>query len=150
MSEGLSELESRTWRSFLSTSARLLDRLDHELQQRSHLSLTDYEILSALCGAPSQRLRMNELADRVVVSRSRLTYRIDRLAGLGYVAREECEDDRRGLFAIVTAAGAAAMTAAAPGHLGDIHAWFLDTMSVDEMTTFARVLARMDAGLPST
>ena len=65
--------------------------------------------------APSNRLRMSELAEQVLVSRSRLTYRVDRLAELDYVTRQECEDDRRGLFAILTDNGAKALAAAAPG-----------------------------------
>ena len=56
-----------------------MERLDQKLQQRSHLSLTDYEILSVLSTAPERRLRMSDLARQVLVSRSRLTYRVDRL-----------------------------------------------------------------------
>lgn len=150
MSDGLSDMERRTWRSFLSANVRLLERLDHELQRRSQLSLTDYDILGELAGANDRRLRMRELAERVLVSRSRLTYRVDRLEGLGYVAREECEDDRRGLFAILTAAGAEAHARATPGHLDDVRRWFIQAMSPDEVATLGRVMSRMDANLPTS
>lgn len=149
MDVGFSELEERTWRAFLSANMQLLERLDHELQQRSHLSLTDFEILSELAGAPERRIRMSELADRVLVSRSRLTYRVDRLAEVGYVSREECEDDRRGLFAILTVEGAAALEAARAGHLTDVRTWFFDLVDLDELDVMHRIMARMDAKLSS-
>ena len=149
MNEGLSDAEQRTWRAFLSANVQLLERLDHELQQRSHLSLTDYEILYELASAPDRRLRMSELADRVLVSRSRLTYRVDRLAGVDYVVREEAEDDRRGLYAILTDTGAQALEAATPGHVGDIRTWFFDLIDGDELAVVARVVSRMDEKLTS-
>lgn len=149
MDVGLTELEERTWRAFLSANVQLLERLDHELQQRSQLSLTDYEILSELAAAPERRLRMSELAERVLVSRSRLTYRVDRLAEVSYVTREECEDDRRGLFAILTDTGAEALAAATDGHLADVRTWFFDLLDLDELDVVNRVMARMDAKLSS-
>ncbi len=149
MSEKLSDAEQQTWQAFLSASVRLLEHLDHELQQRSRLSLTDYEILSQLADAPGHRLRMSELAERVLVSRSRLTYRVDRLAGLDYVRREECEDDRRGLFAILTTTGHDALEASTPGHVNDIRGWFLDLIEPDDLEMMASVFARMDEKLAS-
>ena len=124
-----------------------MERLDHELQQRSQLSLTDYEILAALLDAPDQRLRMSELADRVIVSRSRLTYRVDRLVANDYVARVECEDDRRGLFAHLTPAGASALAAAAPGHDSDIQTWFLDLLDDREIVMIESIMNRVDEKL---
>lgn len=147
MTEGLSDAEKNIWRAFLSANMQLLERLDHELQQRSHLSLTDYEILNELAAASDHRLRMSELADRVLVSRSRLTYRVDRLTDVGYVTREECEDDRRGLFAILTEPGEQALQAAAPGHIADIRAWFFDLIDGDELVVISRVMSLIDEKL---
>jgi DNA-binding MarR family transcriptional regulator len=149
MTEGLSELEQRIWRTFLSVNVRLLERLDHDLQQRSHLSLTDFEILSVLAESPDQRLRMSDLAERVLVSRSRLTYRVDRLVGVEYLAREECEDDRRGLFAILTDTGHNALIAATPGHTNDIRTWFFDALTADELQVIGQIMARAEAKLSS-
>lgn len=143
----LTEAEQATWRVVLSANTQLLERLDHELQQRSQLSLTDYEILSELHAAPRTRLRMSELAERVLVSRSRLTYRVDRLVGCGYLAREECADDRRGLFAILTPAGADALESATPGHVADIRGWFIDLVDEEELEVIHRVFSRMDQKL---
>lgn len=147
MDVAFSEEDHRLWRLFLSASTRLLERLDHELQQRSQLSLTDFDILSMLSGAPSNRLRMSELAEQVLVSRSRLTYRVDRLAELDYVIRQECEDDRRGLFAILTDNGAKALAAAAPGHVGDIRNLLWSLVEPEERAVLTKVLARVDGNL---
>ncbi|MEM7340888.1 MAG: MarR family transcriptional regulator [Actinomycetota bacterium] len=149
MHEGLPGGTQRAWRAFLSANLRLMERLDHELQQRSQLSLTDYEILSALDEAPDQRLRMSELADRVIVSRSRLTYRVDRLAAAEYVSRIECEDDRRGLFASLTPTGASALAAATPGHDIDINTWFFDLLDEPEVATIESIMTRVDEKLAS-
>lgn len=147
MDDGLTETEARLWRTFLSVNTVLIERLDHELQQRSQLSLTDFDILSMLAEAGDNRLRMSELAELVLVSRSRLTYRVDRLASLDYVAREECEDDRRGLYAILTDTGAKALADATPGHVADIRTWFLSRLELSEVETLTGILARVDAGL---
>ena len=124
-----------------------MERLDHELQQRSQLTLTDFEILFALSESPDRRLRMSELATDVLVSRSRLTYRVDRLVDVGYVAREECEDDRRGLWAILTERGQESMTTALPGHHGDIRHWFFDHMDESELYTVERTVTRIEEKL---
>lgn len=100
-----------------------------------------------LSTAPSNRLRMSELAEQVLVSRSRLTYRVDRLAELDYVTRQECEDDRRGLFAILTDNGAKALAAAAPGHVNDIRSWLWSLVDPEERAVLTQVLARVDDNL---
>lgn len=128
---------------------QLLERLDHELQQRSKLSLTDFEILHELAAAAENRLRMSELAERVLVSRSRLTYRVDRLTAVDYVTREECEDDRRGMFATLTEAGRSALDEARPGHIGDLRTWFFDVIDLDELEAIGQAMKRMDAKLSS-
>jgi len=143
-----------TWRHYLAASAQLVDRLDHELQQHHDIALVDYEILNELHDAPGKRLRMSDLASQVFVSRSRLTYRIDRLVEVGMVTREECEDDRRGMWAIITDPGTEAYQAARISHQAAIDAWFFDQMSEDEMRSCRAVMGRIAAKLsqegPST
>ena len=137
------------WRTFLSANVRLKERLDHELQQRSNLNLTDYEILAVLSEAPNRRLRMSDLAREVLVSRSRLTYRVDRLAEVDFVSREECEDDRRGLWAILTDTGNGALEAARQGHELDVRNWFIDLMEDHELALIQDVMTRVDNKLTS-
>lgn len=147
MEEDNESRRDRAWRVFLSANVQLMDRLDQELQQRSGLNLTDYEILSVLSEATDRRLRMSDLARQVLVSRSRLTYRVDRLAEVNFVTREECEDDRRGLWAILTEEGETALEGAKTGHERDINTWFFDLMSDQEAEVMADVMARIDAKL---
>ncbi len=141
--------QQELWRIFLSANVQLMDRLDHELQQRSNLNLTDFEILSVLSEAQDRRLRMSDLARQVLVSRSRLTYRVDRLAEVDFVSREECEDDRRGLWAILTPVGEGALESAKDGHYRDIENWFFDLMDDDEIQVMARIMSRVDDRLSS-
>lgn len=136
--------EQEAWRTFLSANVQLMERLDQELQQRSNINLTDYEILSVLSATSGRRLRMSDLAREVLVSRSRLTYRVDRLAEVNFVTREECEDDRRGLWAILTEQGAQALEDASPPHNNDVRNWFFDLMSEEELVTVHSVMARID------
>lgn len=135
----------RAWQLFLTVSMQLSDRLDHELQQQHELALIDYEIFSRLAEASDDRLRMSELATRAMVSRSRLTYRVDRLVDVGLVRREECEDDRRGMWAIMTEAGREIYERAKPDHESSIDAWFFDHLTPEELASLTTVLARVAA-----
>lgn len=141
--------QRQTWQSFLAVGVQLVERLDHELQYHHDLTLVDYEILSELAEAPDDRLRMSELATQVLVSRSRLTYRIDRLTAVEFVVREECEDDRRGMWAIITDRGRQACDEARISHEASVDAWFLDHLSPEEQqalrVTMGRVLGKLSA-----
>lgn len=139
----------RVWRNFLSVSVQMTEQLDQELQKNSQISLTDFEILLVLSEAPDSRLRMSELARQVLVSRSRLTYRVDRLTQVGYVTREECEDDRRGLWAIITNAGRQALDRAGADHHRDIRNLFFDGLTADELDLLESVFQRLDSKLLS-
>lgn len=127
-----------------------MELLDQELQKNSQLSLTDYEILQVLSTAADSRLRMSELAHQVLVSRSRLTYRVDRLTEVNYVTREECEDDRRGLWAILTEAGRAALERATDGHHRDIRASYFDNISESEFDVLEAVFDRLEEKLSAS
>lgn len=143
----LSAHELDAWRTFLSANVQLMERLDQDLQQRSSINLTDYEILSVLAESNGRRLRMSDLARQVLVSRSRLTYRVDRLAEVEFVIREECEDDRRGLWAILTDVGHEALSDAMSRHTNDIRTWFFDHMDEEEQRMIAMVMKRIDGKL---
>ncbi len=123
---GLDGEELLAWRTFLQAGAGLLDRLDEDLRLHCGLSLADYEILAHLSEAPDRTLRMTTLASQVLVSRSGLTRRVDRLAAGGLVERRSCPSDRRGVLAVLTPAGEAALGAAAPVHLAGVRRRFLE------------------------
>ena len=101
----LDDEEQQAWRTWLRHSLLLFDRLDAELRHSHGVGLADYEILVQLSEAPEHRLRMSELASQALVSRSRLTHRVDRLVAAGLVERRPCPTDRRGLFAVLSPQG---------------------------------------------
>lgn len=129
----LDEREQAAWRQVIRGTTRLLDELDRELRNGHDLTLADYEILVHLSEAPEGRLRMNELADQALVSRPRLTHRINRLAGRHLVEREACDTDRRGTFAVLTPAGQAALEEAAPTHVAGVRRLVVDVLTTRQL-----------------
>ena len=112
------------WMLFLQVHTRLLQRLEGELEAESRLPLTWYDVLVQLSAAPGQRLRMSDLFHALLLSKSGLTRRIDRMEASGLVSREGCPGDRRGVYAVLTPAGREALVAAAPIHLRGIQEHF--------------------------
>jgi DNA-binding MarR family transcriptional regulator len=137
------------WRAFLEAHALVARRLDDELRAEHGLSLAEYGALLVLAEAPDRRLRMNQLADHVILSRSGITRLIDRLVAEGLVTRSPCESDRRGAEAALSPAGLARLRAAAVTHLRGIDAYFLEQLSADDIASLERILggiARRAAG----
>ena len=139
--------EQRSWRRFLEAQQRLTDRLDRELRATHDLGLDDYEVLVYLSESSDGRLRMSELADQLLHSRSRLTYRVDRLVRSGLVRREQCPDDKRGTFAVLTDAGRALLIDAAPTHVEGVRTHLVDTMSSAEFEQLGEIMERVAAKL---
>ena len=139
----LTETEQVAWRSFITGSRRLLEALDADLKLQG-LTHDDYGVLVALSESEGDRLRMAELAELSVESRSRLSHHIGRLESRGLVARESCPDDRRGSFAVLTAHGRATIEAVAPHHVAGVREYFLDQASAEELATIAAVFARVN------
>mgnify|MGYP006198281039 CR=1 FL=1 len=98
----LSDGQQRSWRAFLGGVTVLMDRLDRDLRNDHGVSLPEYEILVRLSEAPNRTLRMAELAERVALSRSRLTHTVKRLEADGILRRERCDEDGRGVQAVLT------------------------------------------------
>ena len=138
----LDPVESRAWRSFLVTHARLARRLETDLIAVSDLPLAEFDVLMQLDLTPDHRLRMNELADRVVLSRAGITRLVDRLASDGLVARLKCASDARGAFAVLTEKGHARLDEARPGHFAAVRHYFLETFSRPELETLGALLDR--------
>lgn len=121
------------WREFLETHSRVLSQLEQELQARHDLDLTWYDVLVQLSEAPEQRLRMLELADAVLLSKSGLSRLVDRMEEAGFVARETCPEDRRGTLACLTPEGRKALRRCAPVHLAGIHEHFTSHLTDAEV-----------------
>ncbi len=136
----LDPLEMRAWRNFLATQSRLLAHLDAELQAAEDIGISDYGVLVTLSEAPGQRLRMSELAERMLLSPSGLTRRVDSLARIGLVERALCPEDRRGTFAVLTAAGRERLHRAAPQHLRQVRRHFVDRLSREELQVLGDAL----------
>lgn len=133
------------WSTFLRAHARVLRELERELQAEQDLALTDYDVLVQLASADGRRLRMSELADRLLLSRSGATRLVDRLEAEGLVSRETCETDRRGQWAALTDAGVARLRRASPTHLRGVATHFLDRLEPDELGALERMLEQVVA-----
>ena len=141
----LNTVELGAWRGLLRVHADLVRELDAELEREHGLSLSSYEVLLHLHDAPGRRLRMNELADSVLLTVSGITRVVDRLVRDGLVARERCQTDRRGLNAVLTDAGAEAFLAARCTHLRGIRERFHSRL---DRTEQERLSAIWDTLLP--
>jgi DNA-binding MarR family transcriptional regulator len=133
----------RAWRLFLESYRGLVDALEHELQGAKGLPLSFYDVLVQLHEAPEQRLRMNELASSVLLSRSGLTRLIDRMESAGLVERSLCSDDRRGSFAVLTDRGREAFRDAAPVHIAGVKRHFADHLTDAEARTLIKALTKL-------
>ncbi|MFI6598519.1 MarR family winged helix-turn-helix transcriptional regulator [Nonomuraea sp. NPDC050536] len=128
----LSPAEQRAWRTHLALHKLLMHRLDRELQEHA-LSLNDYEILVNLSENPERRMRMSDLADATIQSRSRLSHQISRMEAKGLVTREDCHDDRRGTFAVLTEEGWETIRKVAPDHVVSVREHFIDLLTDDQL-----------------
>jgi len=133
------------WRAFLEAHARITGRLARELDEGCGLPLTWYDVLVQLSEVPGNRLRMGELAGRVLLSRAGFTRLVDRMAAAGLVEREPCPDDRRGFFVTLTQAGHDRLREAAPVHLQSIAVHFAAEISAAEADALRGVLSRLAA-----
>jgi DNA-binding MarR family transcriptional regulator len=138
----LDPAELRAWRAFLARHARVARRLEADLIARSNLPLAEYDVLFHLALAEGRRLRMSELADRVLLSRAGITRLVDRLTADGLVSRVKCASDARGYFAVLTAGGLALLEVATPGHMAAVRRFFLESFTAPELETLAELLER--------
>jgi DNA-binding MarR family transcriptional regulator len=132
------------WRALLHAHLTVTTVLNRELEAEAGLPLTWYDVLLTLHDAGG-RLRMQELARSVLLSKSGVTRLVDRMARAGLVTREPCEDDRRGLLAVLTDAGEAALRRAAPVHLRGIDEHFCRHLDDHDAGVVHRALARVIA-----
>ena len=128
------------WRALLRAHAQVVRRLERELQHEQGMALTDYVVLVQLARSDQRRLRMSELADRLLLSRSGVTRLVDRLVADGLVERVMCDDDRRGQWAALTDTGLRRLRDATPTHLRGVATHFLDRLSADELARLERML----------
>jgi DNA-binding MarR family transcriptional regulator len=142
----LSPAELGAWRGFLRVHSTLVKALDAEMQAAHGLPLSSYEVLITLRTAPGHRLRMAELADRVILSRSGMTRLVDRLEREGLLEREPCDSDARGYFAVLTRAGEELLTTARRTHLDGVRERFVELFAPEELAALTRFWDRFTPG----
>ena len=133
----LAERELRAWRGLLRTHAMLVKRLDAELEAAHGLPLTSYEVLLHLWNAEHGKMRMCDVAESVLLSRSGLTRLVDRLERDGFVERAACPDDARGSYAQLTEAGRQKLAEARGTHLAGVREHFLSRLSSSQLDVHA-------------
>lgn len=142
-SGAFSDRELAAWRGMLEVHARVTRRLDAQMRAEHGLSVSAYEVLMFLADAPEHRMRMAEIADRVLLTRSGCTRLVDRLVELGYVTRCAADSDGRGLYAQLTDAGIAKAAAARRTHREGVREFYLRHLSADDQIALGGVWERL-------
>ena len=138
----LDAVEQKAWGSFLVAHARVARRLEADLLAKSRMPLAEFDVLMQLSFAEGRRLRMNELADRVVLSRAGITRLVDRLVADGLVGRVKCASDARGAYAVLTEPGQVRLDEARPGHFEAVRRYFLQSFARPELEALGGLLER--------
>src|SRR3712207_1092871 len=125
--------EQRAWRGDMYSWVLLGERPDRELTRETGISHAYDEILVQLSETEGRALRMSELADRCLSSRSRLSHAVSQLEERGWVRRQVCPEDGRGQLAVLTDAGFAALEAAAPLHVESVRTHLFDQLSPEQV-----------------
>jgi DNA-binding MarR family transcriptional regulator len=141
----LTDHELAAWRGVLEVHARVTQELDAQMRAEHGLSASSYEVLMFLDDAPEHRMRMSDIADRVLLSRSGCTRLVDRLVEQGYVTRCAATCDRRGLYAELTDAGLEKITAARVTHWEGIRRFFLDHLTATDLIALGDIWTRFRA-----
>ncbi|MFD5272215.1 MarR family winged helix-turn-helix transcriptional regulator [Streptomyces sp. NPDC058335] len=142
-SQWLTPAEQHAWRSVIRMYERLEGRLSRGLQVESCLSGSDYAVLVNLTEAPGGRMRHVDLARRLEWEKSRMSHQITRMVKRGLVGRQECPEDGRGAFVVITPEGRKVIAEAAPRHVREVRRLFIEPLTPDELETFARVADRV-------
>lgn len=143
----MDERRFAAWRTFLAAHGAVLRKLEQELADETGLSLGWYEVLLHLQRAPERRLRMHELAERVLLTPSGLTRMVDRMVEAGLVRREQCPSDRRVSYAALTDRGRRRLQKTSPVHVRGVEEHFADHLTDREAEVLQRALGKVLADL---
>ncbi|MGD9987284.1 MarR family winged helix-turn-helix transcriptional regulator [Pseudonocardia sp.] len=149
MTRWLDAREQRAWRGYIAMQAQLNAELHRRMQAESGLSLADFDVLVALTDRTPERMRVLELAQALQWEKSRLSHHLSRMQRRGLIEREDCPDDARGAFVLLSAEGRRAIEAAAPPHVAAVRELVFDGLDDADVDALARiadaVLARIAA-----
>ena len=142
----LNPREMKAWRSYIIASRRLLEALDSDLEGHD-LTMADYEVLALLSEAPERRMRMSELAELSMLSKSRLSHRMKVMEKIGWVKRQACTSDKRGFWAVMTEKGWKAIVKAAPDHVNSVRNRLIDHLTTKDQEDVSKIFERVQANL---
>lgn len=131
------------WSAFLRAHAAVVRVVDAQLLERTGMPLAWYDVLLELNAAPDRRLRMLDLGEAVVLSRTRVSRVVDEMATVGLVTRDTNPADRRSAFATLTTKGRAALRRAAPVYLAAVKEHFVVHFAPAEVATIGSSLQRV-------
>lgn len=135
--------EQAAWDGFIHMQETLVGRLARRLHTDSGMSASDYLVLVNLTANGGGRMRFLELAKRVEWEKSRMSHQVRRMTKRGLVAREDCPEDARGAFIVATPAGYKAIEEAAPLHVEHVRRLFIEALTPNQLSTFARLTQRV-------
>ncbi|MGW0337594.1 MarR family winged helix-turn-helix transcriptional regulator [Streptomyces sp. NPDC003011] len=135
----LTPKEQRAWRAYLAATLLLEDAIDRQLQQEAGMPHLYYSILTHLSEMPEHRLRMTDLAEKLKITRSRLTYAVTRLEKDGLLRREDCRWDKRGTVAVLTDDGMAVLRRTAPGHVETVRTALFDHLTEEQVEQLEQI-----------
>ncbi|MEU7823962.1 MarR family transcriptional regulator [Catellatospora sp. NPDC049133] len=142
----LNDQEQEAWRSFIFTAKLVLAELERGMAQHD-LSGTDYGVLVSLSEAPDRRLRMSELAQTMLLEKSRLSHQITRMERAGLVRRQSCPSDRRGQFAVLTDEGWETIRRVAPFHVALVRSIFIDRLTPRQLVQLTELFAPLHTSM---
>ncbi len=138
--------EMTAWRAFIETQADLISAIENDLAPTG-LTLGDYQVLVYLTEADGQHMRMCDLAERLQLSPSGLTRRLDGLVTAGWVERRSSDVDRRVMLAALTDAGREQLADAAPNHVESVRARMIDVLDDEDHRAVARAFSKIRRAL---
>ncbi|MGP4012641.1 MarR family winged helix-turn-helix transcriptional regulator [Streptomyces sp. 4N124] len=138
--------EQRAWRAYIGAVLLVEDALDRQLQQEAGMPHMYYSILATLSETEERKLRMTDLAARLKITRSRLTYAVTRLEKDGLVRRENCRWDKRGSIAALTDEGMTVLERAAPGHVETVRALLFDRLTPEQVGQMEEIFSKVAEG----
>lgn len=131
--------ERRAWLAYVEFSTLLADHLNRQLRRDAGMTHSDYILLAHLSSIPQGTLTMSELAERLKITRSRLTHAVTRLQEAGYLDRYEDPENRRSQLAALTAQGREFLERAAPGHVEAVRRGVFDALTPEQVRQFAEI-----------
>lgn len=143
MTKDLDEARNHAWKLFLTTHVLVLEAIERDLEQAGLPPLSWYSVLWTLERVPDRRMRLSELAEQVLLSRSNITRLLDRLEAEGLICRERCPNDRRGAFACATEAGLNLRQKMWEVYSKAISKYFGDHLTDDEIKVLSQAFERV-------